>query len=365
MIKKKIAFVIHSLTDGGAERVVSILSNYFNEKYSVVIITLVEEKVFYKINKNIPVYNVKNSNKSKNIASALVNNLTTVYKIKSIIRAEEIDLLISFTTSVNVLSILSVIGSPVPCIISERNNAKVVPPNLFWQSLRNFFYKYSNYLVVQTNGNKSFYKKLVNDSKIKVIQNPLETTIAKHTKVQEKNTYNILSVGRLTANKAHHIIILALYEITDLNWELKIVGDGPELKNLIELTSKLNLQNRVIFTGQVSNVSKFYEQSDLFVFASRSEGFPNALMEAYAHGIPCISSNCDFGPRDIISHAKDGLLFPVDDIKELEIAIRSLLTNIKLREKFSINAIKNTRRFELNYIGSKWNDLIGETLISE
>ena len=360
--KKKLAFVIHSLTDGGAERVVTILSNHLSHKFNVIIITLVKANVFYKVNDSIPIFNVKENNTSKNLYGALLNNWQTVSGIKSIIRKEKVDILISFTTSVNVLCLISTINKKVPSIISERNNAMAVPPNFFWKNLRNLFYKHANFLVVQTQGNKNFYSSIMRDSKIEVIQNPLAKTYDLTPQKVITNKFNILTVGRLTKNKAHHIILHALHKIDNVNWNLTIIGDGPEMEPLKDLTIKLNLHEKVLFTGQISNVKEYYLQSDIFLFTSRSEGFPNALMEAYAFGVPCISTDCNYGPSDIIKNDHDGILIPVDDINNLEKAIRRLSTDKSLREKFSDNAKKNIARFNINLIASKWEELVEKSL---
>ncbi|MUH36916.1 glycosyltransferase family 4 protein [Zobellia amurskyensis] len=362
--KKKIAFVIHSLTDGGAERVVSALANYFSSKYDVIIITMVEINVFYRINPSVNILSARNAAPSNNIIGAILNNWKTVKKIAEIINQEKVDILISFTTSVNVLTILASIYKKKPCLISERNNAKIVPPNLFWKKLRDVFYKYSNFLIVQTKGNKEFYSSIISKSKIKIIQNPIsESLISSRKKLSKTNKpINILTVGRLTQNKAQHIILNSLVKIKRKDWILTIVGDGPTMNDLKKLSIDLGINDKIIFMGQVENVSDFYLNADIFVFSSRSEGFPNALIEAYSFGIPCISTDCDFGPSDIITHGKDGFLISVNDEKELAKRLTQLIDDRDLRLNISKNAIENTARFDMPFIASKWEKLVLEAI---
>src|SRR5690606_36758965 len=112
---------------------------------------------------------------------------------------ENIVLLIGFTTSVNVLSIRSAKLKNIPIIISERNNPEADPPNKFWSVLRNYLYKYSNYLVVQTKANKSFYSQIMPSSKIKIIYNPISHRLATKRILSGQNTKSkiILTVGWL------------------------------------------------------------------------------------------------------------------------------------------------------------------------
>lgn len=118
-------------------------------------------------------------------------------------------------------------------------------------------------------------------------------------------------------------------------------------KNLIELCKKLRIDHRVNFTGSVKNIEDYYKKSDIFIFTSRSEGFPNALMEAYYFGLPSISTNCKFGPSDIISDNEDGFLIPVDSVSELRNKIKMLLENNELRAEIAKLARLNAERFNI------------------
>jgi len=363
---KTIGFVVPSLKNGGAERVVATLGNFFSKNYGVVIVTLSDSEVFYELNSSIELVSVRNAKPSKSSIHALLGNYAVVKKIHKTIEDKGIDILISFTTSANVLAINAAKKSKIPCIISERNNAKVVPPNLVWRTLRNKFYKSADFLVVQTSGNKDFYSSIIESSKIKVIQNPVSEKFAtlKRSSKADSDITTILTVGRLNSNKAHHIMLMALSKLQSLPWQLIVVGGGPLQNQLQTLSKDLKLDKRVNFTGSIKNVDDYYKHADLFVFTSRSEGFPNALMEAHSIGIPCISTNCDFGPADIITDNSDGFLIPVDDVEALIEKLQMLITNKDLRKKISEKALAQSSRFEMKRIAEIWNNLIQEALLN-
>ncbi len=360
----KIAFVIHSLEQGGAERVVSTLANSFSEKYPVTIICLVRTKVFYPLDARIKLRSCKDSTPSSNPLVAIRNNIKTIRLVTRILKEEEINVVIGFTTSANVISILSAKLAGTSAIISERNNAKINPPNLLWRSLRNITYRFSDYLVVQTLGNKEFYRRIIKEDKIEVIQNPMSGSIASRDphKKGKHMPLEIITVARLNPNKAHHIILLALSQLQEFDWTYTIIGDGCTKQELIAMSKSLGIEGRVHFTGMVKNVGDFYNKADIFVFTSRSEGFPNALMEAYYMGIPCISTDCDYGPSDIITNGLDGFLIPVDDEKELRAKLEVLMTDPNLRKKFAENALATSSRFNIQDITSQWNDIICASL---
>jgi GalNAc-alpha-(1->4)-GalNAc-alpha-(1->3)-diNAcBac-PP-undecaprenol alpha-1,4-N-acetyl-D-galactosaminyltransferase len=171
--KKNIAFMIHSLNSGGAERVLTTLANELVNKYNITIITLAACDSFYKLNPSIDLLNCgSQTQNTKSKLLLLKNHLNTLKKINEFIKLKKIELLIGFTTSVNVFTIIAANKNKIPSIISERNNPVADPPNMLWKILRNYYYKHTNYLVVQTLANKQFFYRNMPNDKIVIIKNP-------------------------------------------------------------------------------------------------------------------------------------------------------------------------------------------------
>jgi glycosyltransferase involved in cell wall biosynthesis len=114
---------------------------------------------------------------------------------------------------------------------------------------------------------------------------------------------------------------------------------------------------RVFMPGIAGNIGEWYARADLFVMTSRFEGFPNALAEALAYGLPAVSFDCDTGPRDIIRDGVDGLLVPPGDASGLEQALDRVMGNRELRMHMAGMAIDARKRFSIDRIAGMWEAL--------
>lgn len=228
----RIAFVVPSLQNGGAERMVSTLANHYAKNSVVHIITLLQKEIFYEIDDSIKIQHVRNSSPSSNQFQAIFKNIYTLNNLIHILKKENIDIVLSFTTTANVLSTIACKILKIPNIISERNNSLVNPPKKFWLKLRNRLYKHAAFLVVQTDGNKKIFETIVPENQIRIIHNAISETLNSKSddfghRVKTASPIEILSVGRLNDNKAHHIGITALAGLTDYEWNYTIAGSGP------------------------------------------------------------------------------------------------------------------------------------------
>ena len=138
----------------------------------------------------------------------------------------------------------------------------------------------------------------------------------------------ILSIGRLSKEKAHADLIEALRRLCaanpDLNVKLLIVGDGPEREALTAAVRAQGMAERVAFAGQVKDVQPFYAMADVFVLPSHSEGSPNVLLEAMAARVPVVATSVG-GIPEIVENEKSALLVPVSDPAALAAAIARML----------------------------------------
>ncbi len=119
-----------------------------------------------------------------------------------------------------------------------------------------------------------------------------------------------------------------------------MVGTGKDHENLYELVKATEIDDFVIFAGEQHNPFPYYRAASVFVLPSRKEGFPNALLEAMAVGLPVIAANCDTGPSEILNNGVNGLLIPVENVKALSEAIEKLYHDKALCEKLGKNAKK-------------------------
>lgn len=138
----------------------------------------------------------------------------------------------------------------------------------------------------------------------------------------------ILTVGTLKSQKNHGLLLHAFSAIRRWpNATLTIVGDGPLRLELQQLAARLGISARVNFAGFHVNPNPFYASADLFVLSSDYEGFANVIVEALAHGVPVVSTDCPSGPSEILHQGRYGRLVPVGDAEALTCAMESALSS--------------------------------------
>ncbi|MDO6518277.1 glycosyltransferase family 4 protein [Zobellia uliginosa] len=362
---KRIAFLIYNLGSGGAERVVSSLANSLVDHYKVTIITLVKTEPFYTLRPEIDLLHCRDEIKTvTNPISSVYDGLVRIKTIYKLLKKNRIELLIGFMTTANIYAIWASKLAKIPCIISERANHEIykLPKSII--KIRDFSYPHTNLLVVQTEGNKKFYENVIASSKIVVIQNPISPSLQSERELPRKEVDKkiILNVGSFKSGKAQDLLISAFANIPNDDWELILVGDGPNKKKFMQLADDLNISEKTSFEGKRTDIHNYYKKASIFVFTSEHEGFPNALMEALFFGVPSISTNCPHGPADLIQDKKNGYLVPVGDQVLLEEKMKRLMSQADLRTKFSQNSIKSTEKLKMATISEIWKKHIDQLL---
>jgi GalNAc-alpha-(1->4)-GalNAc-alpha-(1->3)-diNAcBac-PP-undecaprenol alpha-1,4-N-acetyl-D-galactosaminyltransferase len=356
---KNILFTIHSLRGGGAERILSTLANHLVENnFNFTILTIDKADSAYEISTNIKIIEL---GLNSNNVGTLFSIKNFIYRIKAVYQkfAEvKPDLCISFMTETNIISIISSKIIKIPVIVSERTNPYKHKISIVYSFLRNVLYKYANSVIVQTESVSKYYKL----NNINIIPNFIKINHFNPLNLERGNT--ILSVGRLSEEKGHSMLLdaYALSNAIKFGWKLKIVGTGPLKDHLLAKSKHLKIDNNVEFEGKSSNVYANLINAGIFVLPSNYEGFPNALMEALSVGVPSISTDCDYGPSELIQDGLNGLLVKVGDVNELKDQINNLINDTRLRDRFRLEGPKSMKKFDYEIVISKWNTLINEII---
>ncbi|MEM7725102.1 MAG: glycosyltransferase family 4 protein [Cyanobacteria bacterium P01_A01_bin.45] len=367
----RITLVCSSLDCGGAERVVTLLSQGFLSKgHEVCVVTLSsKEDDFYTLPSKVNRLALNLRNNSQNIFQAIKNNLSRLRKLKQAIISTEPDIVISHLVSTNILVTLSMIQTKYPVILTEHNNPKMISKGKLWKLLRRLIYPYASKIVSVSDGLKNSFQ-WISESKLITIYNPFLLPENKDSNNENSITIDtkkktIVSMGRLTEQKGFDILLSAFAKVAPYypDWQLLILGKGDEKQFLEKLKDDLGLCEQAFFIGTVKDPSVILEKAQLFVMSSRYEAFPMAHGEAMACGLPVIATDCPFGPREIIRHEIDGILVSNEDISELADKMSLLMSDDEKRNRLAAKATEVVERFSLEKIIDNWEQLILEVII--
>ena len=304
-------FVVPSLTTGGAERVVALLANALKRKEVQVSILIYYGSVEkYYVESGICVYNLSGGSE-KDYKS--MNYVQRLHKIRLYAKNIMPDVVVPFLPQVCMQVYVALFGSRIKVAQTIRNNPWQSPKMLFTRILRNLFVFVSYKTIVQNNAQKKYFPKFL-WKKIDVLPNPVMKEFLDFQWPQPDD-FGVIAVGRLTKQKNFGMLIDAIEIVKNKYKSVKlyIYGEGSLRKELELYVKKRNLEENVIFKGRTENILQALSHGSIFALSSDYEGMPNSLMEAMAIGMPCVSTNCQTGPSDLICHGKNGFLVPVGD----------------------------------------------------
>lgn len=206
--------------------------------------------------------------------------------------------------------------------------------------------------VVLTNSNRKEW----NLSNMLVIPNPLSFYTESISSLTKKS---VIAVGNHGYHKAYDRLLPFWKTIAKENptWQLEIYGKKDKSRKLEKLVEELNIGNSVLLSDPVRDIQDKYLNASIFVLPSRSEGFGMVLIEAMSCGVPCIAFDCPNGPRDIITHQKDGILVPNGDTETFEKALNDLIKNQRKRVEMGKLARENVKRYLPENIMPQWDTL--------
>lgn len=270
---------------------------------------------------------------------------------------------ISFQEVPNIEVLLALAGTNLPVIACEHNEPRRYPIPIRWQVLRRLLYPQARRVVVLNDSIASWSRSIPLPWPAVVIANPLEPAPPPQSAPAGwLGNRTLMAVGRLVTQKGFDLLIdsFALIAATHPQWQLTILGDGPERAALTAQIAAAGLENRIRLIGEVAEPRAYLGQADLFVMSSRSEAFGVALVEAMDAGLAVVSFACESGPPAIVEHDVDGVLVPPEDVQALAKALAALMDDDGRRARLGAAARQSARRFSPTAVMPHWHALLEE-----
>ena len=353
----KIAFLVVNLGCGGVERTVTYLSDYFASKGHETSIICISDDQFYKISKRVNLIKLNIPYASKNIFERLCKIVIRFNRINKIIKSLNPDCLVCLDVEMLRFIQNHVKSSRIKVITSERNNPLMDSDSKRRKKLR--FFRESDGIVFQTERAKKCFPNDIAEKGV-VIPNAVGNDYVFKTTIPNVRRKVITAAGRLTQQKDYPTLIKAFkkFSASHPDYSLEIFGKGEDEVILKQLVTELGLNNVVRFMGAVPDSIISVSSSACYVMSSLYEGMPNALMEAMAVGTPCISTDCPFGPSELMKNGVDGLLVPVNDPEKLCEAMNKMVDDTEFAKKCSANARKIIERQSIEKVSQLYLDYI-------
>ena len=354
----KILFFIPALNSGGSERVIATLANQWSRQHEVSILTLQDTPSFYKLDEKVK--HVKMGLKlpkagvKRKLYLPILEWKRMTYLVK-LMRTNQFDFVLAFTGTANILCLLAKWFYKIgPVLISER--ADPMTFSLPVRKFRLWLYRKAAAIICQNEYAKNYYEKNGCKNPLPVLPNPVNFSDIPVSDSPVKRR-EIVTVGRLVAQKNHALLIDAFYELATKypQYTLKIYGVGNLETSLRAKIVGLNLQNRVFLMGNKKRVMFDVAQSDIFVLSSNFEGFPNVLIEAMASGMPVISSDFPTGvARQLIHDGENGYVFQVANRAALAQALDKMLSCPQKWEEMGKRNRHIARQFTAENVATDW-----------
>lgn len=350
VVNKDICIISPSLKIGGIERALVVLANYFAESgFRISFISCLKGQQFYSLSENIiliePDFNHKGG-----LYSSIAFYPRLICFLRKQINMLKPTVVLTFGDWFSPMVLLALYGTNYPVFISDRTS-----PDYKFKfpipQLKKWLYPKSAGFIAQTIRAAEYKRKQFGYKlNIKVIPNAIRE-VKLYPEIQREKV--ILYVGRFAWEKGPERLIQAFSQIDDkAGWQLHMAGTGPLLVPMKKLAEELGCNDSIVFLGQVEDVDSLFARSSIYVLPSVLEGFPNALCEAMAAGLPVICF--DTIPHEaILTNQVDGIVVKDGDIEGLKNSLLTLMHNQILRNELGFNARKISERLSIDRIGQQ------------
>jgi N-acetylgalactosamine-N,N'-diacetylbacillosaminyl-diphospho-undecaprenol 4-alpha-N-acetylgalactosaminyltransferase len=349
-----------TLSDGGAERCAALLSNYFENQDIEVYHVVFSGKVAYDYSGKL--FHLEHLKDKRN---SWWSRSKRFFALKQFFDTNHFDYVIDFRTKEYFLQEMIIHNFVFPKFIQTIHSYKIksyVPKNKF---LAKLLYRNCQQFISVSKGIQEKVNKNYNFLPTKLIYNPIDFEFISNQSKQEvtDDFQYVLSAGSMNKNIKQFNKLVECYANSILpskRIKLIILGDGKLKNKWIKLAESYNLQDMVIFKGNVKNPFRYYKNALFTISTSKYEGMPMVLLESLACGTPIISWDYASGPNEIITNKQNGLLIENQDTDKLIEAMNLFVLDNNLYLHCKENAVSSVKQFSLETIGNQWLNLFNK-----
>jgi glycosyltransferase involved in cell wall biosynthesis len=359
----KISFLATDIRNSaGTERVTVNLCNHFaSEGHEVAIYSLSSGSgvPFFDLDERVKLVHLglAGYHEDKNRLSRLGKKVANTLKARAAIRRMKADILVGTGKHLNIYLVL--FATPGIEVIGCEHFAHNVSMSPLVRRVRDSLYRKLKKLVVLTEYDRLYYSGKGIDTV--VCPNGI-THFPEGPSVLSQR--RVLAVGRHTNQKQFDKLIRIWSKVRPgfPDWRLRVVGDGPLFDYCRGLSEELMVKDSVEFLPATKEIEREYLAASIYAMTSKYEAFPMVLLEAMSFGIPCVSFDCDTGPRDIIRNGEDGFLVPMDSEDEFCGKLSALMGKGDMRIEMGAAARRNIRRYNFESWVNKWDMILNGTI---
>lgn len=324
--EKKICIAIHGLAHAGAERVAASWANYLvKQGHSVFVLVYGPCEDTYNLDKKVRIVPIADTRETY----FQMSKGKQLFCIRKIIRNERPQVIVSFLPKMQISMMLATLGMRVKRIETVRNNPwmdKDVEGKRFLWNL--CFYR-SDVIIVQTKEQSLYFSERL-QKKCVVISNPVSPGFSSKQKVyDDEKIRRFVAVARINKQKNYPLMVQAfaqaVQETPDCTLDIFGAGTPDKTADLQELIDKLGMTDSIHMRGWQKDIAALLPSYDAFLMSSDYEGMPNALAEAMASGLVCLSTDCRTGPKDMIDSGVSGFLATTGDLEAFSEGIRKIV----------------------------------------
>jgi N-acetylgalactosamine-N,N'-diacetylbacillosaminyl-diphospho-undecaprenol 4-alpha-N-acetylgalactosaminyltransferase len=335
-MRNKIVILTYSLGGAGAERVVANLLNHLNrDKYDIHLV-LMNTDIEYEIYEDQRIHYIEQSYRYESEFKKFIKLPLLAWRFARYCRKEQIELVLAVMSRPNLVAGMSrLFGTKSKLLISERcYTPQTYTGHSFIGKIKvallKFCYPKADAILPNSRGTIEALQKIYGiQSKYHLVKNP--TDIQKISRLADEplirhmhfDRFTFINVATFREEKNQDLIIDAIEEIKDLDFQLILIGKGETLDRIKKRVDDAGLHEKVLFINFTDNPFQYMSRSDCFLLSSMSEGFPNVLIESMVCNLPILSVDCKTGPRELLAPSTS--LDTTIGVNEFEIAEYGLL----------------------------------------